>query len=129
MNHQEIGFRVAIHNNLEAENDGLSWNTWPSHRIPQQNNVGLGWWKITDPQHPDYHPSQTMTPMEEALAEGLHHIATLQGSHPLIHKQPPHLLFQVIQAVEEGIKIPTDIPPLAAQTQTQTSVQAMSLTQ
>ena len=77
---------------LEAENDGLSWNTWSSHQIPRNNNVGLGWWKITDPQHPEYRASQSTTPTEETLAGGLHHVATLQGSHPLTHEQPPHLL-------------------------------------
>ena len=110
---------------LEEEHDETSWNTWSSHRIPQENNIGLGWWRPTDPQHPDYRPSETTTPTEEALAEGLHHIATLQGSHPLTKEEPPHLLPQVIQAAEEGIKIPTDIPPLITQIQ----APAMSLMQ
>ena len=109
---------------LEAENDGLSWNTWASHRIPRKNNVGVGWWKLTDPQHPDYRPSESTTPVEEALSGGLHHIATLRGSHPLTHEEPPHILPQIIQAAEEGIKIPTDIPPAAA-----TQSTTMSLTQ
>ena len=110
---------------LKAEHDGTSWNTWSMHRIPTDNNVGLGWWKITNPQHPEYRPSQSMTLIEETLAGGLHHITTLQGSHLLTHKRPLHLLTQIAQAVEEGISIPIDISPLGA-TQTQTT---MSTTQ
>ena len=67
-----------------------------------------------------------MTPVEEALSGGLHHIATLRGSHPLTREEPLHILPQVIQAAAEGIKIPTDIPPVAA---TQSQTPGMSTTQ
>ena len=77
---------------LEAEHNDLSWNTWPSYNVPFQNNIGLGWWIATDPQYPDFHLSKTITPVEEALSEGLHHIVTLQGSYLLTHKQSLHLL-------------------------------------
>ena len=78
-------------------------------------------WKNTDPQHPHYvspeHFSPTLytateQPEEEILAGGVHHIATLQGSHPFTEQEP--ILPQIEAAVYQGIPIPLDTIPASA---------------
>ena len=56
---------------------------------------------------------------EEILAGGIHHIATLQGTH-LFEEQEP-ILPQIEAAIEQGIPIPLDTTPAAA-TQPQLSI-------
>jgi len=51
-------------------------------------------------------------PEEEILAGGVHHIATLQGSHPLTEQSP--ILPQIKAAVYQGISIPLDTTPATA---------------
>ena len=94
--------------------------------------MGLGWWHITNTQHPDFieqpgpssqsapvqsaassHPvSRTTSQYEEFAAGALHHIATLQGSHPL---EPETLHAPVTEAIylatASGQQIPTETQP------------------
>jgi len=81
----------------------------------------LGNWRETDPQHPHYidpeHYSPTLhtaieQPEEEILAGGVHHIATLQGSHPFTEQTP--ILPQIKAAVYQGIDIPLNTTPATA---------------
>jgi len=103
------------------------WYTARPALIPRNNQWGLGWWSLNDPQHPDYanpeefaeastegphlpieaHPG----PEEEILAGGLHHIVTLGGTSPLSPQEP--ILPQIEQAVAQGISIPVDVTPAA----------------
>ena len=80
----------------------------------------LSWWIKSDPQHPDHVDPEHFSPtlytaieqQEEILAGGIHHIATLQGTH-LFEEQEP-ILPQIEAAVEQGIPIPLDTTPTAA---------------
>jgi len=103
------------------------WYTAKPALIPRNNPLGLGWWSLDDPQHPDYidpeefaeasaegphlpieaHPG----PAEEILAGGLHHVVTLGGTSPLSPQEP--ILPQIEQAVAQGISIPVDVTPAA----------------
>jgi len=104
---------------------GLIWrnNSWyTSIKVKLQRNRNLGWWKETDPQHPDYvspeHFSPTLqtaieqSPHKKVLAGGIHHIATLQGSNPFTEQEP--ILPQIEAAVEQGYHIPLDTTPATA---------------
>jgi hypothetical protein len=78
---------------------------------------GLGWWDKFDRHHPDFQGEkgkQHAGPSEEILSGGLHHIATIQGSHPLREETPPVILPAIKQSVSQGHEIPTEIQPLAA---------------
>ena len=87
----------------------------------------LGWWIESDPQHPDHvnpeHFSLTLhtaiKQQEEILAGGVHHIATLQGTHSFEEQEP--ILPQIEAAIKQGITIPLDTTPAAA-TQPQLSI-------
>ena len=88
----------------------------------------LGWWIESDPQHPDHIDPEHFSPtlhtaieqqQEEILAGGIHHIATLQGTH-LFEEQEP-ILSQIQAAVEQGIPISLETTPAAA-TQPQLSI-------
>ena len=81
----------------------------------------LGWWIESDPQHPDHIDPEHFSPtlytaieqqQEEVLAGGVHHIATLQGTHSFQEQEP--ILPQIEAAVEQGITIPLDTTPAAA---------------
>ena len=104
---------------------GLLWKGdgwYTSIKAKLRHNRNLGWWKETDPQHPDYvnpeHFSPTLhtdierSPQEEILAGGIHHIATLQGSNPFTEQEP--ILPQIESAVQQGYHIPLDIAPATA---------------
>ena len=96
----------------------------------------LGFWRKTNPQHPQYasyklrqeieiqdqaeahlHSEPAGGPSDpraqELLIGGLHHIATLKGKQPL-HKSPPVILQEIERHVSEGREIPTYLEPLAA---------------
>ena len=88
----------------------------------------LGWWIESDPQHPDHINLEHFSPtlhttvkqqQEEILAGGVHHIATLQGTHWFEEQEP--ILPQIEAAVKQGITIPLDIIPATA-TQPQLSI-------
>ena len=74
-----------------------------------------GYWYFGDEQHPEYHLLQQVEnqPHEELVAEGLHHIVTLQG--PQAQLSPTHQVLPVIErAASLGESIPTDIQPIAS---------------
>jgi len=58
------------------------------------------------------HTAVEQSPDEEILAGGVHHIATLQGSHPFTEQEP--ILPQIEAAVYQGIDIPLNTTPAAA---------------
>jgi len=93
------------------------WHTKAKDIIPRNNGL-LGWWNIDDSQHPDFlreGSSQQIieeVQQEEILAEGLHHVATLEGASPLSPQEP--ILPQIKEAVAQGISIPLDVMPAAA---------------
>ena len=104
---------------------GLRWTTegwYTSIKAKLRHNKNLGWWKETDPAHPDYvspeHFSPTLhttveeSPHEEILAGGIHHIATLQGSNPFTEQEL--ILPRIEAAVQQGYNIPLDTTPAAA---------------
>jgi len=104
-------------------------NQWYMNQGEVLHTQKLGTWKETDPQHPHYvnpeHYSPTLhtaieQPEEEILAGGVHHITTLQGSHPFTEQSP--ILPQIEAAVYQGINIPLDTTPAAA-IQPQLSIQ------
>jgi len=102
----------------------LHWrdNTWKTNKGGIiRSSPNLGWWNIDDPQHPDHisdkHFSPTLhttikQPEEEILAGGVHHIATLQGSHPFTEQAP--ILPQIEAAVHQEIPIPLNTTPAGA---------------
>jgi len=106
---------------------GLCWKPegwFTSIKAKLQNSNQLGWWNESDPQHPDYvspeHFSPTLhttieQPEEEILVGGVHHITTLQGSHPFTEQTP--ILPQIKAAVYQGIDIPLDTTLAAAHPQ------------
>ena len=105
------------------------WYTAKPALIPRNNQLGLGWWSLDDPQHPDYvNPEQFVEaqgrmeephlpieahpgPEEEILTGGLHHIIALGGLLPLSPQEP--ILPQIEEAVTQGIRIPVNIAPAA----------------
>ena len=104
---------------------GLNWGTegwYTSIKAKLRHNRNLGWWRDTDPQHPDYvspehfspilHTAIKQSPHKEILAGGIHHIATLQGSNPFTEQEP--ILPQIESAVQQGYHIPLDTTPAAA---------------
>jgi len=109
----------------------LLWKNdqWITNQGGVLHTSKLGTWKETDPQHPHYispeHFSPTLhtaieQPEEEILAGGVHHITTLQGSHPFIEQAP--ILPQIEAAVHQGIPIPLNTTPAGA-VQPQLSIQ------
>ena len=110
---------------------GLLWknNQWITNQGGILHTSKLGSWQVTDPQHPHYispeHFSPTLhtaieQPEEEILAGGVHHITTLQGSHPFTEQAP--ILPQIEAAVHQGIPIPLNTIPAGA-VQPQLSIQ------
>ena len=102
---------------------GLLWknNQWITNQGGILHTPTTRYWKETDPQHPHHvnpeHFSPTLhtaikQPEEEILAGGVHHIATLQGSHPFTEQSP--ILPQIEAAVSQGINIPLNTTPAAA---------------
>ena len=104
---------------------GLLWKPegwFTSIKAKLQRNKNLGWWIESDPQHPEYvspehfsptlHTAIEQSPEEEILAGGIHHIATLQGSHPFTEQEP--ILPQIESAVQQGIPIPLHTTPASA---------------
>jgi len=85
----------------------------------RRDSTLIGWWKIEDPQHPQYtapvdSPVQELKytePLEEVISGGLHHIATLQEPQSFDTQEP--ILPQIKAAVKSGLHIPLDIPPVA----------------
>jgi len=110
----------------------LCWrdNIWKTNKGGIiRSSPNLGWWNIEDPQHPDHisdkHFSPTLhtaikKPEEEILAGGVHHIATLQGSHLFTEQEP--ILPQIKAAIHQGISIPLNTIP-AGTIQPQLSIQ------
>jgi len=101
----------------------LLWKNdqWITNQGGVLHTSKLGNWTETDLQHPHYihleHFSPTLytateQPEEEILAGGVHHIATLQGSHPFTEQAP--ILPQIEAAVYQGIPIPLDTTPAGA---------------
>jgi len=92
------------------------WYT-AAEAILKRDSTLVGWWKPEDPQHPHYvHPQEELeytNPLEEVISGGLYHIATLQGSQLFTEQEP--ILPQIEAAVESGLHIPLDIPPVAAE--------------
>ena len=104
-------------------------NQWITNQGGVLHTQKLGAWRETDPQHPYHvspeHFSPTLhtaieQPGEEILAGGVHHITTLQGSHPFTEQAP--ILPQIEAAVHQGIPIPLDTIPAGA-VQPQLSIQ------
>jgi len=132
--HKDTGYYVDLPKKthrvvefIKVEDDDfwvkLLWkdNQWYTNQGGVLHTSKLGTWKETDPQHPHYidpeHYSPTLhtaieQPEEEILAGGIHHIATLQGSHPFT-EQPP-ILPQIEAAVHQGITIPLNTTPVTA---------------
>jgi len=104
----------------------LHWSSASNHwytaaeALIRRDSTLVGWWKIENLQHPQYtapvdSPVEELEyadPLEEVILGGLHHIATLQGPQ-LFDTQEP-ILPQIEAAVESGLHIPLDIPPVAA---------------
>ena len=99
----------------------LKDNQWIMNQGGVLHTSKLGTWRETDPQHPHHvnseHFSPTLhtaieQPEEEILAGGVHHIATLQGSHPFTEQAP--ILPQIKAAVYQGVPIPLDTIPAGA---------------
>jgi len=96
------------------------WYT-AAEALIRKDSIFVSWWKIEDPQHPQYtapvdSPAEELEytdPLEEVILGGLHHIATLQGSQSFIEQEP--ILPQIKAAVELGLHIPLDIPPVATE--------------
>ena len=103
---------------------GLLWKPegWVTTSRGILRRPQLGWWIESDPQHPDYvspehfsptlHTAIEQSPDKEILAGGVHHIATLQGSHPFTEQEP--ILPQIEAAVHQGIEIPLHTTPATA---------------
>jgi hypothetical protein len=100
---------------LEQQNG--HWYTGPQNCVDILNNYGLGWWRITDPEHPDWKAPATTSTEEEILSGGLHHIVTTQGTQPLTQEQPPTVLQEIVRTASQGQEIPTNIPPVMAHIQ------------
>jgi hypothetical protein len=73
------------------------------------SNHGLGWWDKFDNRHPDYgKPPILTTPIGEALAGGLFHIATTLGTTSLTVEGPTGMFQAIISAAAQGQTIPTE---------------------
>jgi len=104
----------------------LHWSGASNHwytateALIRRDSTLVGWWRIEDPQHPQYiapvnSPVQELKytdPLEEVISGGLHHIATLQGPQSFDTQEP--ILPQIEAAVKSGLHIPLDIPPVTA---------------
>jgi hypothetical protein len=78
-------------------------------------NHRLGWWDKYNSRHPDHgRPLTQTTPIEEALAGGLFHIATTSGTTPLIVEGPTGTLQTIIATAAQGQTIPTEGIPTEA---------------
>jgi hypothetical protein len=100
---------------LEYQNG--HWYTGPQNCVDILNNYSLGWWRMTDPEHPDWKAPATTSTKEEILSGGLHHIVTTQGTQPLTQEQPPTILQEIIRTASQGHEIPTNVPPVMAHIQ------------
>jgi hypothetical protein len=78
------------------------WYTGKQNCVDINNTYGLGWWHITDPEHPSWKPPATTSTEEEILSGGLHHIVTTQGTQPLTQEQPPVVLQEIIRTASQG---------------------------
>ena len=109
---------------LEVDNQihwyKLTYNTlWDHYKVDKTdcleiNNPAVGYFDIDDSRHVNYIPAPETfhKPEEEFLAEGIHHVATLQG--PQSQLSPTHPVLSVIkQATAQGEEIPIDIAPIA----------------
>jgi len=83
------------------------------------DNSDLGWWRIDDPQHPDYFDEEAAAstsqalPAEQFVAGGLHYVATLGGTHPLSLETSLSPVTDIIEeAAIQGEDIPVNIPPV-----------------
>jgi hypothetical protein len=96
---------------------GGHWYTGKQNCIDIQNDYGLGWWHITDPEHPSWKPPAATSAEEEIISGGLHHIVTTQGTQLLTREQPPIVLQEIIRTASQGQEILTNIPPVMAHIQ------------
>jgi len=104
----------------------LHWSGTSNHwytateALIRRDSTLISWWKIEDPQHPQYTAPvdspveglEYIDPLEEVISGGLHHIAMLQGPQSFNTQEP--ILPQIEAAVKSGLHIPLDIPPVAA---------------
>jgi hypothetical protein len=90
------------------------WCTRKQNCVDIQNDYGLGWWHITDPEHPSWKAPAITSVEEEILSGGLHHIVTTQGTQLLTQEQPPTILQEIVRTASQGQEIPTNIPPIMA---------------
>jgi hypothetical protein len=65
------------------EKQSRHWYTRKQNCVDIINNYRLGWWYITDSEHPNYMAPAATSIEEEILSGGLHHIITTQGTQPL----------------------------------------------
>ena len=71
---------------LKQPRNSCHWYTDDSWKIKVENNVGLGWWKPTDPQHPNYTiPEQPRPSSQSALAQP--ESAYTLGHKTLVHEE------------------------------------------
>ena len=95
------------------------WYTAAEALIKRDSTI-TGWWRIKDPQHPQYitpeeSPVEELkytNPLEDVISGGLHHIATLQGPQSFETQEP--ILPQIEAAVASGLHILLDTTPAAA---------------
>jgi hypothetical protein len=134
----ESNFAIEFLKNLDDNKDNWylidqpagtrDWYTDLTRKV-ERHQDSLGWWNITDSQHPNFvdqpGPSSqsafdqptlapapqitrtTSEPHEEFIAGALHHIATLQGTHPLTTKTLyPETTEVIVLAATQGTSIP-----------------------
>jgi Retrotransposon gag protein len=94
-----------------------NWYTGKQNHIDIQNSYRLGWWQITDLEHPSWRAPATTSVKEEILSGGLHHIVTTQGTQPLTQEQNLIVLQEIIRTASQGQEIPTNVPPVMAHIQ------------
>lgn len=72
-------------------------------KLSVQGYHRLGWWDKFDSQHPEYQSKKKGKAQaglsEEVITGELHHIATLQGTHPLSEISSPVILPAIEQSV------------------------------
>jgi hypothetical protein len=100
---------------LEQQNG--NWYIRKQNRIDIQNSYGLGWWQITDPEHPSWRAPAVASVEEEILSGGLHHIITTQGTQLLTQEQNLTVLQEIVRTASQGQEIPTNVPPVMAHVQ------------
>jgi hypothetical protein len=77
---------------------------------------------------------QQVTPIEETpvastskgkevkiITGGLHHVLTTQETNPLTQEEPPHIMQDIEEHINQGGEVPMDIPPVGAIHTTQTT--------